>query len=205
MSASDDAHQELADRLNKLFPQYLSEPSRENLKALLLAGKADASYYSDQAVDDLLQGDAWNAFKFYDFETGAVRDISGAILSNSCDVDIGNATTYAKRISYAPIVRLDVFLSILQKGGVEAKKVEGLADALRRQEVTQLFYLPPSARLPECVVILSEINSQPLELFRSERTERLFRLSNYGFYTFLMKLSIHFTRMGEAVDRNATS
>jgi hypothetical protein len=35
----------------------------------------------------------------------------------------------------------------------------------------------------------------------SLKQQRIFSLSNYGFYLFLFKLSIHFTRFGEAVDR----
>lgn len=35
------------------------------------------------------------------------------------------------------------------------------------------------------------------------KQKKIFTLSNYGFYMFLVKLSIHFTRVREGVDRLA--
>ena len=52
-------------------------------------------------------------------------------------------------------------------------------------------------------LFLDRINNCPIEAVSKEDIDkkRLFTLSNYGFYMFLVKLSIHFTRVREEVDR----
>ncbi len=96
---------------------------------------------------------------------------------------------------------------MLLDAGIQSDRVEGQIKSIRKQEKTDIFYLPASATLPECVVMLDDIRPQPLSMFmrKENNRKRLFRLNNFGFYIFLMKLSIHFTRFGENLDRRDPS
>jgi hypothetical protein len=76
--------------------------------------------------------------------------------------------------------------------------------AIVRQEITTFFYLPKGALLPEDhIALLDRINNCDLRFLSEEfvRENRLFSLSNYGLYLFLLKISIHFTRITEGLDR----
>lgn len=55
----------------------------------------------------------------------------------------------------------------------------------------------------DSIVFLDRVNNLPIDtLPHNEISEqRLFTLSDYGFYLFLFKLSIHFTRIRDAVSR----
>jgi hypothetical protein len=76
---------------------------------------------------------------------------------------------------------------------------------IRRQEITQIVYLPKNGNLTEdSIVFLDRLNNYPADLFDvgQIKARKLFSLSNYGLYMFLIKLSIHFTRIQERVDRS---
>jgi len=55
----------------------------------------------------------------------------------------------------------------------------------------------------DSIVFLDRVNNYPLGEMSVEDVKRkkLFVLSNYGLYIFLIKLSIHFTRIQENGDR----
>ncbi len=77
-------------------------------------------------------------------------------------------------------------------------------NTIKRQRITQIFYLPKGKHLQEeSIVFLDRINSCDNRIISSEKINdiRLFTLSNYGHYIFLVKLSMHFTRIYENVDR----
>ena len=70
-----------------------------------------------------------------------------------------------------------------------------------------MFYLPPGLRLEEEWIALFDkvVNHNANALnFNELLKNRLFTLSDYGFYLFLFKLSIHFTRLREGVVRGYT-
>ena len=55
--------------------------------------------------------------------------------------------------------------------------------------------------MEESSALFGDVRSQPLDHFMAGDRSLLFRLSDFGFYLFLFKLSIHFTRMLEGVER----
>jgi len=76
--------------------------------------------------------------------------------------------------------------------------------AIKRQEITNAFYLPKKEHIiEESIVLLDNVNSCKVDYFteRGIKGIRLFTLSDYGFYLFIFKLSIHFTRVREDVER----
>jgi hypothetical protein len=84
------------------------------------------------------------------------------------------------------------------------ESIESHVEEIRKQEITQIFYLPKGCYLQnESIVFLDRIISCKLdkELYEAKAVRKIFTLSDYGFYMFLIKLSIHFTRLGEKIIR----
>jgi hypothetical protein len=101
-----------------------------------------------------------------------------------------------------PLVRLSGYLAVLEKHGQTEEQRANIADAIRKQEVTSLMHLPAiHEQMEESVAMFGDVRSQPLDDFVAGDRSLLFRLSDFGFYLFLFKLSIHFTRMLEGVER----
>ena len=50
-------------------------------------------------------------------------------------------------------------------------------------------------------MLLDDLHSMPIEL-HGQAAEKLFTLSMAGFYLFVLKLSVHFCRLHENVDRS---
>jgi hypothetical protein len=83
---------------------------------------------------------------------------------------------------------------------------ESQLESIRRQRVTQVFYLPQCSGLgQESIVFLDRVQSFPNDLIerRQISESRLFSLSNYGLYLYVYKLSMHFTRLNEGAGRAA--
>ncbi len=71
---------------------------------------------------------------------------------------------------------------------------------MRAQEVTNVFYLPAGGPFEEeHIVLLDNVHSMPFAAH--DEGEKLFTLSMAGFYLFAFKLSVHFCRLQENVDR----
>lgn len=192
----------LPDALAKVFPYYLTNASKEELRNRIKAYPQDQNFYATSwdGPPGPIQGDGWNGFIKLDFGSADRFPVAGIIISNSCDIDEENRSIRRRNIIFAPIVPLADYVERLK--GVPDDKVAAHIDAIKSQQKTELFYLPASGRTPEAIVQFDDISTQPLGSFASIRDrERLFRLNNYGFYIFLMKFSIHFTRFGEALDR----
>ena len=160
--------------------------------------------YSDiQNDEELLQGDAWQGLVLIDFTTLQRKPVSGIILSNSCDLDPHNPRLTVPSITFAPIVSLERYVGRIDSLGVGAQQRDSHVDAVKKQQVTSLLFLPGvPGGMPDSIANLGEAASHPVDDFlgRPERV-RLLRLNDFGFFLFVFKLSIHFCRMYEGVAR----
>ena len=106
---------------------------------------------------------------------------------------------------YSPVIALEKYEKLLLDNGLfSSVALQAHVGAIRRQEITQIFYLPSSsADLPESIVFLDRLCHCDSAFIHREdvSARRLFSLSQYGLYLFLYKLSIHFTRFHENIDR----
>ena len=154
----------------------------------------------------MLQGDGWRGFQLFIFESGERRSVRGVVLSNSCDVDPENPRDVPARVIFAPLVKLSAYEALLAKSGIDAAKVQAKITSIRAQKTTNVFFLPASGTLAEDhVVRLDEAHSMPVAAhIGSADREKLFTLSNTGFYMLVLKLSVHFCRLQERVNRKPT-
>ncbi len=196
------------EEIKLYLPKYLSDSNVRNLIEDLkqFPKNIDSRIYTSLVTDEsYLQGDGFpNAFIInlpqLDYKTG-----SAIILSNSCDIDPTNKRFHDARVLYAPIAPLSNYEQLLQSKGFKDKQIESHFKALKNQYITQMFFLPKGGKLDsDHVAFFDFVVSLPLEEFFKGKSDpkKTFSLSDYGFYLFIFKLSIHFTRIQESVIRS---
>ena len=197
-----------ADALRQQIPYYLTaDPDQRafltELKAL--SEGSNRGYFIasnfDPFLAEMLQGDGWRGFQLFSFKSGTRSTIRGIILSNSCDISLENERVLPPKITFAPIVRLSSIETRFQERGLNSEQINSRLQTIRLQSVTNMFYLPADEPLDEeHVALLDDLHSMPVEVHR-ETAEKLFTLSMAAFYLFVFKLSVHFCRLQENVDR----
>lgn len=193
------------DSLQKQIPYYLTAEDRQvlltELKSISQGGGASylLSQYHDSFKEEMLQGDGWRGFQLFIFQTGAKRSVRGIVLSNSCDVDPANPRDVPARVVFAPLVKLSVYERLLREHGIEDARVDEKIASIKGQKTTNMFFLPAEGPLEDDhVVRLDDAHSMPVG---AHSGEKLFTLSNTGFYMLVFKLSVHFCRLHEKVNR----
>lgn len=199
------------ESLQHHIPSYLTALDQralvKELNAISSGGAASyvLSSHNDAFRAVTLQGDGWRGFQLYLFETGERRSVRGLVLSNSCDVDPVNLRDVPARIIFAPLVKLSAYKALLEKSGIDQRRITQKIGAIKAQKTTNIFFLPSGGALKEdCVVRFDEAHSMPLAAHAdSADRKKLFTLSNTGFYMLVLKLSVHFCRLQEKVNRSA--
>lgn len=185
------------------IPYYLTRDKGEALMKQLRNFSEKTPIYLKDNMEGLLQGDGWTGLSILDHGNGTVRTARAVILSNSCDISLANKREVPPFVSYAPLWRLSNLERVFLDSGISAQAVADKIGAIRRQEVTQFFFLPSQGVLDDDYVVwLSNAQSMPLANFDSSANTRLFTLNMVGFYYFVFKISVHFCRFFEEVDRD---
>ena len=192
------------DSIKDQIPYYLTQEAKENLVKALQCFPDDFTYYTSLYPNDILQGDGWNSLGLFHYETGERKLVRGILLSNSCDLDYENKRVIPIKLVFVPIIKLKAYAEVLKKSNIDKGKIESKMLSIRRQLVNTLFYLPNGCGLhDEYVALLDDVHSIPLPTFyEQEGRNKLFTLSQEGFYLFLLKLSVHFCRFQENIIRN---
>jgi hypothetical protein len=110
---------------------------------------------------------------------------------------------FPNKRSFAPLVNLATLVERLQKAGIPQDKIDTKLDAMKKQLVTNIVYLPSCDTIPESIIFLDDVYQVSTEELRQslESSNKILTLSQVGFYILLFKLSIHFCRFHEDVAR----
>ncbi len=197
------------ESIQKQIPFYLTAEDQQvlvgELEAIEGGGAVDyrLNDHRDTFREVMLQGDGWCGFQLFLFDTGERCYVRGVVLSNSCDVDPENPRDVPARLIFAPLVKLSAYEALLAKSGINPEKVGAKIAAIKAQKTTNIFFLPASDSLSEDYVVrLDEAHSMPVAAhIGGGKREKLFTLSNTGFYMLVFKLSVHFCRLQEKVNR----
>ena len=196
--------------IKKYLPQYLSDSDTKQLFSALkdFPNNIDERFYSNYNLDDniLYQGDCLKdipAFKLPNTHSKLSQSIA---ISNTCDMDLNNSNERpwnTQRILFSQIILLEKLEKELCQR-FPKDKVTNYINSIKKQKITNTFYLPKSKNLDEAIVFFDYTNSFDIDFIERDglKEKRLVSLSNYGFYILLIKLSIHFTRIQEKVQRN---
>ena len=199
-----------ADSLRQQIPYYLTAENRrvlvDELNAISSGQKVNyiLSNAHNEFVDTMLQGDGWRGFEVFSFVSGKRHSVRGIVLSNSCDVNPENRRDLATRVTFAPLVKLSAYRSMLKRSGIDPAKIRDKIAAIKAQRTNSIFFLPAGGSLKaDYLIRFDEVQSMPLEAHeKCGNREKLFTLSDTGFYMLIFKLSIHFCRLQEDVKRN---
>ncbi|MCE2747270.1 MAG: hypothetical protein LW715_00355 [Rhodobacter sp.] len=198
-----------AETLLQQIPYYLtSEDQKVLLDELTAISRGGTAEYllgtsRDSFTEVMLQGDGWRGFQLFLFETGDRRSVRGIVLSNSCDVNPENPRDIPARMIFAPLVKLAAYKALLEARGISAERIADKIAAIRAQKTSNIFYLPAGGVLQEDYVVrFDDAHNMPFAAHaKSEDREKLFTLNNTGFYMLVLKLSVHFCRLQEKVNR----
>lgn len=200
-----------ADEIKLYLPRYLSEDSTKELLKELEVFPTDGTKQTIYTTalkgeNTLFQGDGVKNIRVINLPSSEIGKAPVMILSNTCDIALDNKRDYAiPRICYAPILNLEKYRVTLQKKKIAEVRINSHIEKIKRQQITSILYLPQGGNLQyEGIVFLDRLNNISNEdIDRDDlQNSRLFTLSNYGLYLFLLKLSIHFSRIQEKIDRN---
>lgn len=200
-----------SEDIRRYLPQYLSEESVEGLLQEIkkFPNNINDIFYTYKLKNEniVFQGDALKDLPVANLPEPIIKETPSIVLSNTCDLDLTNKRVFNSQICYAPIFNFEKYISILQnsKKFKDPASLNNHIDLIKKQYITQILYLPIGGNLDyEGIVFLDRINNCHNTFIDREQlsSKRLFTLSNYGFYLLLTKISIHFTRLKEKVDRD---
>lgn len=198
---------ELAYSIQDYLPDFLSRRSYEEVIGQLnnISGLTDYYWHGENAdAYFMLQGDAWTGVPIVNQDSGERKTVTAVVVSNSCDIDPNNVGRPDKHVVVSPLINLIDYENLLQKNGINGNKKDNIIKNIRTQRKSEIIWFPPDEmnRKNERILLLDRMYGVPLATFQSSIKNRAFRLSNAGFYVFLLKISIHFTRLLEKVDRS---
>jgi hypothetical protein len=194
----------LFEQIAIFLPSYLSSDEQNNLFAQLKEFPHNKNFYlpTSSFPNDVLQGDGWKGFIAINFDTTEKKAVTGIVLSNSCDIDPANKRDHPPNILFAPIISLQKYAALLFDSGKNAAAINDKLSDIRAQKTTSIFYLPEFGdTIGESIVLLDDVHRHPAPHFYKTKRNKIFTLNQYAFYIFLIKLSIHLTRLGERVHR----
>jgi hypothetical protein len=197
--------------ISLFLPKYLSADSERELFAGIkdFPENIDSRLYSCYLANEenIFQGDGINDLLVVNLPQEEIRPTPCMVLSNTCDIDPNNRRLFPSQIVYVPIFNLNKYKAhLLSKSSKSKQQINDHMQSIKRQEITQIFYLPPiSDCLEESIVFFDRIcNCSSSYINRSKLSkQRIFTLSDYGAYLFLLKISIHFTRIQDSVERKS--
>lgn len=189
-----------------MIPYYLTRDKAEGFMNELKSFSNQTRIITAHQDELFLQGDGWRGFSLFNFTTGDKRKVRGIIVSNSCDISPENHREIPAKVTFVPLIKLSAIEGILEsdKSLSEQARKNKIA-SIKNQESTSFFFIPSQGILEEDFVAwFNDAHSMPTNEFLAEHNQdrqRIFSLTMVGFYLFLFKLSIHYCRFHEKVDR----
>ena len=194
--------------VQQYLPKYLSPEAQKNLFDGLaqFPDNIDSRLFTSSKSNEniIYQGDGLSGLLFINLPDPKTQEILAMVLSNTCDIDQSNHRFFSTNIIYAPIIKLSKYINLLEQ--VNKVQLDDHIATIKKQRITQIFYLPKGGSLEEeSIVFLDKISSCNIQYLNDKNIKEmtLFTLSDYGFYLFIFKLSLHFTRIQEDIERGS--
>ena len=204
--------------LERFVPDFLQSNTRDRIKTGLKdffhsesneREKNYTGFYAMGAPSYLMQSDVFASVKAIDWDYSTDNYVNcyfhSMLLSNTCDLSVENIrNTNIKQAVFAPMIPVEEVLKDMRQE-LKEEQTKSFYQALRRQEHSNLFYIPPNhVNGKDYIVFLDKTFWQPVTALKNitenVKTERVLSLSNWAFYLFLLKLSYHLCRQPEGPD-----
>jgi hypothetical protein len=146
-------------------------------------------------TEERLQGDLFQDFPTVFLDADGLprcRNFAVMVLNNTCDLPDDRLDA----VTVVPVLDFGEFLESQQQQRSEVS-MQGYAEALRRNDITELFYLPPFAGFANGGLALLHFAcsvSHALYGAALRQGRRIASFSQIGFYFFLIKLTTHVAR-----------
>ena len=137
-------------------------------------------------------------------------------MSNTCDISPENERLDKSFVQLSSVFALKDYIETLDSNGIVQPRIDSFIKDLKSNRISNLFYLPAKMNGNKTILeesfIRFDLNvTLPLSVLENDsydneyipKGDRIFSFSNYGFYLFLIKLSIHYCRFKEGVFRSA--
>ena len=135
------------------LPKYLSPESEKSLFEELKhfpENIDDRLYLSSQYLepDIIYQGDGIDGLLVVNFPDTEIKKAPGMIFSNTCDIDERNKRLFPSTLVYSAIFNLGKYREGLIESKIkDATSIEDHISLIRKQRITQIFYLPKGGAL----------------------------------------------------------
>lgn len=201
---------------NELLPPYLHEVEKGRIRSALSQFTEEgeinySNFYTTNGPQYLMQADILSSVKgiMWDEQTGDVQNgyNPAMLISNSCDVSSENTRSLnQKDVLFAPIIPLEEYIADCEAAGTTQGQLTSFINVLKRQEHTNIFYLPPNPKNSrEYLVRFDRIYWLPIyhltDSIADVPQSRFISLSTWAWYLFIVKLSLHTCRVPETVER----
>lgn len=195
--------------IRRFLPTFLSQGSEtaflEEIRQFLDSNSKP--FYTSALTHHgiLFQGDGLQGLLVINLPDPTIGRAPALLFSNTCDVSPENKRLFTSNISYAPIFPLIGYLGAL-RAQYSSARVDSHERDVRQQLITQVFFLPQGGKLHEDSLVFLDrtMSASSTTIDRNKVPDlRLFTLSDFGAWLFALKLSIHFCRIRDNVDRNA--
>ena len=133
--------------LRVFLPKFLSSESDRELYNSLKSfpDNIDSRFYTNylEQTDLVYQGDGLNEMLIINLPDPTIKPAPGIVLSNTCDIDLKNIRNFPSQIVYSPIFKLEKYETALRSESEKSSaKIDAHISAIRKQEITQIFFLP---------------------------------------------------------------
>lgn len=200
----------------ELLPSYLHDLSKNRIRNALSQfskeGAIDYSdFYSSKKQSFLMQSDLLHSVQgiMWNEDSGNVESAynPAMLISNSCDITLENIRSINKKDAlFAPVTLLEEYVDDCRKNDINEQQIASFLTTLKRQEYSNLFYLPPNQiNGREYYVRLDRIYWTPISFLQTAMSDlheaRFISLSHWAWYLFIVKISLHICRVPETVER----
>ncbi len=199
------------EEIKRHLPQYLSSAATKELFESLedFPKSLDSRFYTGNLKNELVifQGDGIQEIPVVDIISMQKKNARVIVLSNTCDINPDNKRNFESQIIYAPIIELSKYkFKLSSLSGKTDDQIQNHLEQIKEQRITQILYLPAIGdSFNESIVFLDRIFNIPNKFIRRDGLlkSRLFTLSDFGAYLLSFKLSVHFCRFQDKVERRS--
>ncbi|MFP4663793.1 MAG: hypothetical protein ACLFM1_05150 [Bacteroidales bacterium] len=199
------------DDIKIYLPKFLSEESDSELFQGLkdFPDNIDSRIYTNYLKQSkiIFQGDGLRDMLVFNLPDTKIKPAPAIVFSNTCDIDTSHKRNFPSQIVYAPIFNLNKYRDKLIKQSEKSEQqINSHIEAIKKQWITQVFFLPKlQGIIEDSIVFLDRVCNCPNDFIKRKNIDKhkLFILCDYGAYLFLLKLSIHFTRIQDKVERKS--
>ncbi|MFQ5823540.1 MAG: hypothetical protein ACE5JB_05745 [bacterium] len=207
------------------LPKYLSPEQQENLFSCIkedfpYSTNPSKIYFKLDNISVFYQGDVIIDIPFAQWDSKSssfvTKYYTAAIISNTCDIKPENERIQDPNVTLAAVFSLAKYVELLKKRNISMGRINSFLDSLKKNRISNLFYLAEVRQnsqiiLEESLIRFDFTASIPISLLNSEaynrdyfpNGDRKVTFSDYGFYLFLFKLSVHYCRFREGVFRSS--